>query len=60
MIASMVRSAISGEVVTRYEVEGEEIDVRLRLDKEDFSNPEKLKISIYYLPVAPWSPGEGG
>lgn len=48
MIASMVRSAISGEVVTRYEVEGEEIDVRLRLDKEDFSNPEKLK-NLYLL-----------
>ena len=48
MIASTVRSAISGDVVTRYEVEGEEIDVRLRLDKESFSSPEQLR--NLYLP----------
>ncbi|MFI5359211.1 MAG: efflux RND transporter permease subunit [Halanaerobiales bacterium] len=48
MIASTVRSAISGDVVTRYEVDGEEIDVRLRLDKEKLSSPEQLK--NLYLP----------
>lgn len=42
-IGGAVRTAISGDVATRYEVAGQEIDIRVRLNKDDISTPEQLK-----------------
>src|SRR5690554_6455486 len=50
-IGSTLRTAISGDVVTRYEVAGEEIDIRVRLDKENISNPEQLKDLLLPSPI---------
>lgn len=46
-VASVLEAAIAGKVATRFEEEGEEIDVRVRLREEDrFSLSDIRKISI--------------
>lgn len=52
-IASTVRTAVEGQVVTRYRTGGEEIDVRLRLQGDASENLEALT----YVPI--WSPVAG-
>ncbi len=42
-IASSVKTAISGDVATTYEVAGEEYDVKVRLQKNDRENIEQIQ-----------------
>lgn len=47
-IATLIKTAIQGEIVTRYEVDGQEVDVRVRLkeaDRTGLSKVENLQIS---------------
>lgn len=41
-LASTVRNAISGTTVSKYEVEGEEYDIRVRVDEKDFNSLNQL------------------
>src|SRR6056297_321667 len=41
-IAASIRSAISGTVNTKYEVDGEEYNIRVRVDKEDYDSLNSL------------------
>ncbi|MFW6306313.1 MAG: efflux RND transporter permease subunit, partial [Bacillota bacterium] len=50
-IGSAVKTAISGTVPTRYEVKGNEIDMRVKLDKEDISTPEQVKSLLLPSPT---------
>lgn len=42
-IASYIKTAISGNIATRYEVGGEEYDIRVKLDKKDITGPYDVK-----------------
>jgi len=42
-IASSVKTAITGDVATTYEVDGEEYDVKVRLQKDGHQNIEQIK-----------------
>ncbi len=41
-VASTVRNAVSGIVTTRYEIEGEEYDIRVQLEEEEIDSYNKL------------------
>jgi|LSQX01.2.fsa_nt_gb HAE1 family hydrophobic/amphiphilic exporter-1 len=57
-IGAVVKSAISGDIASRYEVAGEEIDIRVRLDKEDISSIEQLKNLLLPSPTGALVPLE--
>ncbi|MFP4661187.1 MAG: efflux RND transporter permease subunit [Halanaerobiales bacterium] len=42
-IGNAVKTAISGTIATRYEVAGEEIDIRVTLDKNDISSTDDIE-----------------
>ncbi|ADQ14300.1 efflux RND transporter permease subunit [Halanaerobium hydrogeniformans] len=42
-IANTVRSAVSGDVATRYEVDGDEYDIRVRLDGKEIESSTQLE-----------------
>ncbi|MEJ6949536.1 efflux RND transporter permease subunit [Natronospora cellulosivora (SeqCode)] len=42
-IANAVRSAVSGDIATRYEIAGEEIDIRVNLKEENIANINQLR-----------------
>lgn len=42
-IGSAVKTAISGTIATRYEVAGEEIDIRVKLASNDISSTQQIK-----------------
>lgn len=42
-IGSTVKTAISGTTATRYEIGGEEYDIRIKLDREDIDNVDQVK-----------------
>lgn len=50
-IATMVRSAIQGEVPTRYKVDGQEIDIRMQLEWEDRKDISELENLLLTSPV---------
>ena len=50
-IGSAVKTAIDGNVSTRYEVAGEEIDIRVKLNKGDISSPQQVKDLLIPSPV---------
>lgn len=43
MVASAVRTAIRGDVVTRYEVDGDEYDIRIKLKGDDSKDLNQLR-----------------
>jgi len=42
-IGSVLKTAVSGTVATRYEVAGEEIDIRVKLNSEDILSTQQIK-----------------
>nr|AGF93391.1 cation/multidrug efflux pump [uncultured organism] len=42
-IGSTIEAAISGKVATRYEVEGEEYDIRVKLKEKDIDTPAQVR-----------------
>lgn len=42
-IGSAINTAIKGSAITKYEVEGKEYDIRVRLNQEDIKTPEQVK-----------------
>jgi HAE1 family hydrophobic/amphiphilic exporter-1 len=50
-IASTLRSAIEGTVATRYRVEGEELDVRVRLEESSTDDLMDLQSIIFHAPT---------
>lgn len=50
-VASALRTAVEGEVVTRFRVEGDEIDVRVRLDEAFRSRPADLERIMIDTPL---------
>lgn len=47
-IAASMRNAITGTVTTKYEVDGEEYNIRVRVDKEDFNSLNALS-NLYVI-----------
>jgi HAE1 family hydrophobic/amphiphilic exporter-1 len=41
-LAASIRNAISGTVTTKYEVDGEEYNIRVRIEKEDYNSLNEL------------------
>ncbi|MDI3280020.1 MAG: efflux RND transporter permease subunit [Bacillota bacterium] len=50
-VASAVRTAVQGEVATRYRAGGEEVDVRVRLDEEYRRTPAELARLLITSPL---------
>src|SRR5690606_36954019 len=50
-VASALRTAVEGEVVTRFRVEGDEIDVRVQLDEAFRSRPADLERIMVDTPL---------
>lgn len=50
-IGSAVKTAISGTVATRYEISGQEIDIRVKLNSNDISSTEQIRDLLIPSPM---------
>ncbi|MFW5981725.1 MAG: efflux RND transporter permease subunit [Halanaerobiaceae bacterium] len=50
-IANSIRTSVSGDIASRYEMAGEEIDIRVRLDEESIENVDQIKNLMIPSPI---------